>query len=748
MSKLEKLKKINFYSITGIVIILSFLLIVPTYYIIYKNYVSEINNIKENFIKNQKMLMKNQVNNLINYINLTRKQIIASEMKESENILNFISKQIQLNKFEISYKRINNLFSLYPHLSAEIVKNGKVVYQKNFDKKNLIYKTKKVKNYIITIGIKKSVIEKLTQEKVIKYIYSVRFGAKNNGYISVAEILNYKGGKNFAKVIALPVNPKMVGKLLSDNKRDAKGKLYRKEYLKIANTTGEGFVSYWFYKYSQKIIRPKLSYIKLYRPWNWLIFTSVFLDDVNNIIHKKDQEFKKEIVHLTVLYTVTVLLILILSIFLSKKENRYFEKIIGEYEKEINEKNDRLLYLNKNLSYEVKKKTDQLIENMFTDTLTKLPNREKLLTDLKNNYIAVINIKDFTEINDFYGLEEGDKLLREFGEFLNQIYPTYKLAADEYAIFAQTPAKLKHISNEIVEKLKKHSFKIKNDYVKLKVNIGIGKTLIEADIALKYAKKRKKTIIVYNKKLPILKEFETNLKWKNIIQTAIENDNVIPYVQPIINNETGEVEKYECLMRLKDGDKIYTPYFFLPVAKKANLYSTLQRIMIEKCFSKFSKLNYKFSINISLSDLKNEAFLKYFFDKLKQYGISDKLIIELLEDEELIKNEELKKLLKIFKEKGIEIALDDFGSGYSNFIYLQDLQTDIIKIDGSLIKNISDRRIYEMIKKIVEIAKIHNLQTVGEFVENEEILKKLKKAGIKYSQGYYFSEPFDMEELK
>ena len=548
--------------------------------------------------------------------------------------------------------------------------------------------------------------------------------------------------------MALPVKPKMVGKLLSDDKKDAKGKLYRKEYLKIANTTGEGFVSYWFYKYSDNIIRPKLSFVKLYKPWNWLIFTSVFLDDINSVIDKKTKEFKKEIFNLAILYALMIISILIIAIHLAKKENILFEKIANEYEKEINEKNKKLTTLNKSLEKEIGIKTNQLIENMFTDTLTKLPNREKLLNDLKNNYVAVINIKDFTEINDFYGLEEGDKLLKEFGKFLNTIHPTYKLAADEYAIFAKTPAELKKISNKIIEQLDKYSFKIKDDFVKLKVNIGIGKTLIEADIALRYAKKRKKAIIVYNKNLPILKEFEENLKWKHIIQTAIESDGIIPYVQPIINNSTKKIEKYECLMRLKYEDKIYTPYFFLEVSKKANLYSKLQQIMVEKCFKKFSTLNYKFSINLSLSDLKNEKFLRFLFNEIKKYNISNKLIIELLEDEELIKNEELNKLLKLFKEKGIQIALDDFGSGYSNFIYLQDLQTDILKIDGSLIKNINDKKIYEMIKKIVEIAHIHNLQTVGEFVENEEILNKLKEIGIEYSQGYYFSAPFDIEELK
>ena len=749
MNKLRQLKKINLTSLIGVILLISLFFTIPTYYIIHQNYKNETENIKKEYIQTQKSLMKNQVNNLIKYIKIARQETKKEKLKEINSLLNFLTIRFEhYKKFEVNNKKIISFFSLFPELSVKITQNNKTFFEKNFDSKNIIFKQKTVNNFVIKVGIKKSIIEKSAKKKVIKYIYAVRFGAKNNGYISVAKILNYKGGKNFAKVVALPVKPSMVGKLLNDNKKDAKGKLYRKEYLKIANTTGEGFVSYWFYKYSNNLLRPKLSFIKLYKPWNWLIFTSVFIDDINTVLSKKTEEFQKEIYNLTIIYTLSIIIILILGIFLAKRENRFFEKIVNDYEKEINAKNRQLSLLNKYLQKEVQTKTNQLIESMFVDKLTKLPNREKLLNDLQDNYLAIINIWDFTEINDFYGLEEGDKLLKEFAEFFNKIYPTYKLASDEYAIFAKTPAELRKISSKIIQELDKHSFKIKNDSIKLKVNIGIGKSLIEADIALKYAKKRKKPIIVYNKKLPILKEFEENLKWKQIIQEAIENDGVIPYVQPIINNETQKITKYECLMRLLHKNKIYSPFFFLEISKKANLYSKLQQIMIDKCFKKFSTLDYKFSINLSLSDLKNEKFLKFLFNEIKKYNISNKLIIELLEDEELIKNEKLNHLLKVFKDKGIQIALDDFGSGYSNFIYLKDLQTDILKIDGSLIKNINDEKIYQMIKKIVEIAQINNLQTVGEFVENEEILNKLKKIGITFSQGYYFSEPFNIKELK
>ena len=142
------------------------------------------------------------------------------------------------------------------------------------------------------------------------------------------------------------------------------------------------------------------------------------------------------------------------------------------------------------------------------------------------------------------------------------------------------------------------------------------------------------------------------------------------------------------------------------------------------------------------SDSKNLEFLRFLFNEIKKYNISNKLIIELLEDEELIKNEELNKLLKLFKEKGIQIALDDFGSGYSNFEHILNLNVDILKIDGSLIKNIA---INENAKKIVKtinmFAKECKITTVAEYVSDEEIFNIVKEFDIDMFQGSYFSEP-------
>ncbi len=109
---------------------------------------------------------------------------------------------------------------------------------------------------------------------------------------------------------------------------------------------------------------------------------------------------------------------------------------------------------------------------------------------------------------------------------------------------------------------------------------------------------------------------------------------------------------------------------------------------------------------------------------------------------------EVSKMGKNFKDLGVRIAIDDFGSGYSNFVYLKKLDIDILKIDGSLINNIDDPKIHLLVTKIVEISKEFGFESIGEFVENKYIALEVAKLGIDYSQGYYYGKPFDIRKLK
>jgi EAL domain-containing protein (putative c-di-GMP-specific phosphodiesterase class I) len=146
-----------------------------------------------------------------------------------------------------------------------------------------------------------------------------------------------------------------------------------------------------------------------------------------------------------------------------------------------------------------------------------------------------------------------------------------------------------------------------------------------------------------------------------------------------------------------------------------------------------------FSVNLSALDIESHQMREFLLSSLAENpDAASRLTFEIVEQEGFRFAEMLKEFIKQVKKYGVKIALDDFGSGYSNFRTLIDLDVDYLKIDGSLIKNIhrdaSSRRVVETIKTFAE--KI-SLDIIAEFVENEEIFNCLKAMGIHYCQGYF-----------
>jgi len=774
----KKIIKINSNSIYIIISFFALFNFLIVYYVINLSFKQDVEITKKEYISSQKAIIKNQVNNFINFIIHTRKIEKELQIKNLQKNVKFLSQILSIaNPKDFAYiidkfQEENPYFKfglsdingnlVYTTASDYSKKNRlKLIYNQN--QKHLVLNTKKGikyvsiekftnnnKTYVIGSAIYQSTIDKIVKKIVLDRINSIKFGAKNNGYLSIAKILNYKGGKRFAQVVALPVKPEWIGKYLDDDKKDAKGKAYRKEYLKIANTAQEGYVSYWFFKKKTKTLKPKLSYVKLYKPYDWLIFTSVYLDDINELILQKEKSLKEELENILYYYIIVLLLFLIIAYFVTKYENKILLDIMEAYEKEIHSKNEELSILNNNLQKEVDKKTKQLFQNLFIEPLTKLPNREKLLLDFKSKkFIGILNIDGFKEINDFYGVEVGDKILKEVANALAHKEVMYKLSADEFAIMGDDINVLKDKILFLIEYIENFKFKIDNNYIDINLSAGIGDSLAKADMALKYAKKHKLKLVLFDEKLPIVKEYEEHIKWKNIINQAIKENKIFTYVQPLYNVKKHKVTKFECLIRLEYENKIYTPYFFLDIAKKTGQYQTLQKIIIKQSFEKFRDLDYKFSINLSLIDLINENFQEYFIKEIDNYNIANKLIIELLEDEN-IADERILKFLNKLREKGIKIAIDDFGSGYSNFEYLvTKLPVDILKIDGTLIKDINvDDKKYKLLKNIINMAKEFKFEIVVEFVEDEVIYKMLLPLDVDYLQGYYIGKPFDIKNLQ
>jgi EAL domain-containing protein (putative c-di-GMP-specific phosphodiesterase class I) len=177
-------------------------------------------------------------------------------------------------------------------------------------------------------------------------------------------------------------------------------------------------------------------------------------------------------------------------------------------------------------------------------------------------------------------------------------------------------------------------------------------------------------------------------------------------------------------------------------AKKTREYFKITKIVIDKSFEKFEKFpNIKFSVNISADDIVNEAICGYILKKLEKFPYPANVTFELLESEEITNFKKVKDFIHKVRDLGASIAIDDFGSGYSNFVYI-DIKPDYIKIDGSIIKNINTHKANELIVEgIVRLAKGIGIKTVAEFVDSDEVLQKCINLGVDMFQGYYLGKP-------
>lgn len=402
---------------------------------------------------------------------------------------------------------------------------------------------------------------------------------------------------------------------------------------------------------------------------------------------------------------------------------------------------------------------EQKISRQQIDRLTGLPSRSKLIEDLESGHYAamgIFNLDSFQELNNLYGHKIGDEILKSFAVYLLEHLNEdkcrlYKLHSDEFAILSKPSLEteiFKKVVIRLIHKLDTHVFRIGENEIYLSVTAGISggegsEMMINADTALKNAKLTKMAFDVYDPQKNDKEHYATNQEMIKTLKHALANDLVIPYFQPIFNNRTHTIDKYETLMRIVDEEgRVISPFFFLDIAHKAKIYPELTKIILRKAFETFRTKDIAFTVNLSIEDIRNSATHAYIFDMLSEYEKPQNVIFEIIESEGIDNYAIVKEFITEVKKYGVRIAIDDFGSGYSNFMHLLELNACCIKIDGSIIKNIlHDRNSQILTKTIVSMAKELQMNVIAEFVSSKEIHDAVIAIGVDHSQGYYLGEP-------
>jgi EAL domain-containing protein (putative c-di-GMP-specific phosphodiesterase class I)/GGDEF domain-containing protein len=384
----------------------------------------------------------------------------------------------------------------------------------------------------------------------------------------------------------------------------------------------------------------------------------------------------------------------------------------------------------------------------YYNPMTNLPNRKKLMNTLENDHssaIILIDVDQFKELNFYYGEEVADKLIVEMAKRLynNRLF---HIKIDEFVILKESDSK-EEIYDYTVKLLKKieEPYYIDNNEIYIKTRAGISfskKTFISAISALDATRILNKDIAFCSEAQAVRDKYKDHLIWLKKIRSALNDGRIKPFFQPIVNRE-GKIVKYEALVRLIEEDgKIISPFFFLNIAKRSRLYFEITKVVIKQSFSRFKNEEFEVSINLSIKDLADMEIREFILEQVREFPDKGRINFEVVEEEDIKDLKEAKEFLVVLKNEGCKISIDDFGSGYANFDYLLSLNADIVKVDGSLIKNIlNDKHSEIIVNTIITFAKKANREIVAEYVENEEIFNKLKSMGIDYFQGYYFSAP-------
>ena len=405
------------------------------------------------------------------------------------------------------------------------------------------------------------------------------------------------------------------------------------------------------------------------------------------------------------------------------------------------------------------------ISRQTTDPVTGLPNRVKFMEDCKTltgAKVAIIAIDNYKIIKDFYGYNAREEVLKQMSIIFNNSLDTntmtlYKLGGGDFALLVDQTVSLDQFKQHcrlIKENIESHPVYYDSNTIDLNIVIGISinqvNLLSYSALALQYASEHKIAMLVYEEQQSLKQRLENNILWTKKIKLAIKENRFTLFVQPIVDSITLQTVKYECLVRMIDEEgEIISPYFFLGVAKNSLLYPQISRTVIQQAFENFSRIpDVSFSINLSPEDILNPTTIELCEDLLDKYQIASRVVIEIVESEEISDFEQIKDFILKMKNKGCKIAVDDFGSGYSNFSYLLQLNVDFIKVDGSIIRDMHENPCSQIIANtIINFSSELKIQTIAEFVHNDKVMEKAQKSGFNYLQGYHLGEPIPINDL-
>ncbi|AMJ95782.1 diguanylate cyclase [Alteromonas stellipolaris] len=436
------------------------------------------------------------------------------------------------------------------------------------------------------------------------------------------------------------------------------------------------------------------------------------------------------------------------------------------------------VYLLTDISH-IRNKEESVLSATGMDSLTKIANRnffnsyvQKLVQEDVKFALFVIDIREFKKINEKLGYHSGDEILKSFASrlqgFVGNSGFIARMGSNEFSIVKRTDTFSGVNPLDYAQDMKK---KLVNTYTSLHgaesnlgINIGIasypqhgdqGNILLRhADIALQIAKFQGKNVILEYSEM-LQRQHQSMSELESKLRTAIENNQLALFLQPIVDLQTGKIVKCEALARWKQEDGSYIPPdVFIPIAERTELIFPFGEWLVEEACNAIDKLteanlDIRLAINISGRQVTDLVLLHQIQSSLKRRAIDPRhLSIELTESVFIDSLDTVSVLLNELRAMGITISIDDFGTGFSSLVYLKKLPIDELKIDRSFVSdleaNTDDQAI---IQAILGLAKNLNISIIAEGVETQDQQRFLVDNACSYAQGYYFDKPMSIGDF-
>jgi diguanylate cyclase (GGDEF)-like protein len=409
------------------------------------------------------------------------------------------------------------------------------------------------------------------------------------------------------------------------------------------------------------------------------------------------------------------------------------------------------------------------------DDLTGLANRRRLeqalditLTQVRNFHTSsalfYIDLDSFKVLNDAEGHEAGDSLLVQVANSLRGFFKVrdtlVRIGSDEFAVLVDTidPDTAIARAEGLRDLFDGYSFTFHDHEYHLSASIGVkciteanlstvGEILSHANQACYTAKKRgRNRVHVYSPADREMYALRHSVEWAPRIRAALKQENFILEFQPIYSLKENKINHYECLIRMRgQGDKLYYPQDFIPVAEAMGLIHQIDLWVVNHAFELLRNIpkDTALAVNLSGNIFLDKNLYPLVERKLLETGADpSRLVFEITETSAISNFDQTKQMVDRLRHLGCRFALDDFGAGFNSYSYLKHFPVDILKIDGGFITNLHNDPVDQLlVKSMIDISHSLGKKTVAEFVEDRETLKMLQDFGVDFVQGYLIGKP-------